>query len=170
MAVLLDFERVLDSVDLYAFKNWSLGELIEGPVINRYMVSCTFLWPEELMPDPKGGRRLLPYDCTVKFKKSKMKVPKKIRSYDDFVAGTKYPALVEKNIWLVEITIPKELISDIREGSVDLENEDIDLEDLDMAYEQDVDQSFTQEEEEPQEMEQSEMGQEGEGQPPSPLA
>ena len=31
MAVLLDYERVLDEADLYAFKNWELGELVQGP-------------------------------------------------------------------------------------------------------------------------------------------
>ena len=74
---LLDFERVLDEMDMYAFKNWILGELVAGPEISRYKVSCTFMWPENLMPDPRGGKRLLPFDCEVKYKKTSMKVPKK---------------------------------------------------------------------------------------------
>ena len=40
---LLDFERVLDEVDIYAFKNWDLGELVQGPEIGRYSVTCTFM-------------------------------------------------------------------------------------------------------------------------------
>ena len=36
MNTLLDFERVLDESDLYAFRNWELGELVSGPQINRY--------------------------------------------------------------------------------------------------------------------------------------
>jgi len=40
---------------------------------------------------------------------------------------------------LVEITMPKSLMSDIRTGSVELEDQDIDLQDLDDAYEQDLD-------------------------------
>jgi hypothetical protein len=35
--------------------------------------------------------------------------------------------------------MPKSLISDIRTGSVELEDQDIDLQDLDDAYEQDLD-------------------------------
>ena len=31
---LLDFERVLDELDLYAFKNWQLGELIALSLIH----------------------------------------------------------------------------------------------------------------------------------------
>ena len=29
---LLDFERVLDELDLYVFAHWKEGELVEGPV------------------------------------------------------------------------------------------------------------------------------------------
>ena len=53
MSTILDFERVLDESDLYAFKNWILGELVDGPDIGRYTVKCTFMWPYKLMPDPK---------------------------------------------------------------------------------------------------------------------
>ena len=73
LATLLDFERVLDEMDLYAFKNWQLGELVEGPDIKKYTVSCIFMWPERLMPDPRGGRRLLSYDCEVLYKKTDLK-------------------------------------------------------------------------------------------------
>ena len=79
LMTLLDFERVLDELDLYAFKNWIIGELVQGPVINKYTVSCIFMWPEKLMPDPRGGRRLLPFDCEVKYKKITMEIPMKIR-------------------------------------------------------------------------------------------
>ena len=36
--------------------------------------------------------------------------------------------------------MPKNLIADIRTGSIELEDEDIDLQDLDDAYAQDLDQ------------------------------
>jgi hypothetical protein len=137
---LLDFERVLDEMDLYAFKNWQLGELVAGPEIGRYKVSCTFMWPERLMPDPRGGRRLLPFDCEVKYKKTRIKIPVKIEDPDDYQPGTHKARLIEKPVWLVEITMPKSLMTDIRTGSIELEDESVDLEDLDDAYEQDMDQ------------------------------
>jgi hypothetical protein len=74
---LLDFERVLDELDLYAFQNWQLGELVQGPDIGRYKIGCIFMWPERLMPDPRGARRLLPFDCEVKFKKTTIKIRQK---------------------------------------------------------------------------------------------
>ena len=143
--ILLDFERVLDEMDIYAFKNWELGELVAGPEIGRYRVSCTFMWPEKLMPDPRGAKRLLPFDCEVKYKKTSMKVPVKVEEPGDFQPGTHVAKLTDKPIWLVEITMPKNLMNDIRTGSLELEDETIDLQDLESAYEQDLDQEQYQE-------------------------
>jgi hypothetical protein len=140
MAVLLDFERVLDEADLYAFKNWAIGELVAGPEVTKYRVACTFMWPEKLMPDPRGARRLLPFNCKILYKRTNMKVPIKIEDPSDYRPGTHKAKIAEKKVWLVEITMPKALMSDIRTGSVELEDQDIDLEDLDSAYEQDLDQ------------------------------
>ena len=154
LLTLLDFERVLDELDLYAFKNWQIGELVSGPSIGKYRVTCIFMWPEKLMPDPRGARRLLPFDCEVKFKKTSMKVPMKIRTPDDYRPGTHKARLIEKKIWLVEITMPKALMTDIRTGSVELEDEEIDLEDLDQAYEQDLDQESYQSEKQAQDAQQ----------------
>jgi hypothetical protein len=140
LLTLLDFERVLDELDLYAFKNWQIGELVSGPIIGKYRVTCIFMWPEKLMPDPRGACRLLPFDCKIKYKKTGMKVPMKIEDPSDYRPGTKKARLIEKKIWLVEITMPKILMGDIRTGSIELEDQDIDLQDLDDAYEQDLDQ------------------------------
>jgi len=155
LLTLLDFERVLDELDLYAFKNWQIGELVSGPDIGKYRVTCIFMWPERLMPDPRGARRLLPFDCEVKFKKTAMKVPMKIEDPSDYRPGTKKARLVEKKIWLVSITMPKALMSDIRTGSVELEDQDIDLADLDDAYEQDLDKDTYQNEQQAQNAQQT---------------
>ena len=155
LLTLLDFERVLDELDLYAFRNWQIGELVSGPDIGKYRVTCIFMWPEKLMPDPRGARRLLPFDCQVKFKKTQMKVPMKIENPSDYRPGTHKARLIEKKIWLVEISMPKALMSDIRTGSVELEDEDIDLADLDSAYEQDLNQESYQNDQQAQNAQQT---------------
>ena len=155
LLTLLDFERVMDELDVFAFKNWAIGELVSGPDIGKYRVTCIFMWPEELMPDPRGGRRLLPFDCVVKYKRTTMKIPVRIEDPSDYRPGTKKARITEKKIWLVEITIPKSLMSDIRTGSVELEDQDIDLEDLDDAYEQDLDQESYQSDEQAQDAQQN---------------
>lgn len=140
LASLMDFERVLDDLDLYAFRNWQIGELVAGPDIGRYTVSCTFMYPEHLMPDPRGGLRLVTFDCHVRYRRTRIKIPVKIEEPEDFIPGTHKARLIEKSVWLVEIEMPKSLMAEIRTGSIELEDQDIDLEELDRAYELDIDQ------------------------------
>ena len=146
MSTLLDFERVLDEADLYAFQNWELGELVQGPDSGRYTVSCVFMWPYKLMPDPSGAKRLANIGCNVSFKKSKIKVPIEVKNYDDYVAGTRYPKGIEKKVWLVLVEMPKDLMNEIKEGSIDLADQTIDLDDIETAYEDDLDKENTQQE------------------------
>lgn len=146
MSSLIDFERVLDDADLYAYRNWIKGELVKGPSVKRYTVSCVFMWPYNLMPDPSGVKRLITIGCNIRFAKSKIKVPIEVKDYDDFVPGTRYPRMVEKKVWFVEIEIPKSLMNSIKEGSIDLADQTIDLEDIDQAYEDDLDKENTQQE------------------------
>jgi hypothetical protein len=116
LQVLKDFERVLDELDIYVYKNWEDGELAEGPMIDRHWVTCSFMWPEDQMPDPMGGKRLLDYDCKVRYKKSHLIKPRKIEKPDDIRPGTKKGKLDREPIWIVEIQMPKKLIADIYTG------------------------------------------------------
>jgi hypothetical protein len=100
------------------------------------------------MPDPRGAKRLLKLGCNLKFKKTSISVPAEIKTPDDFKAGTHYPKLIDRDVWLVRIEMPKELMNDIREGSIDLAGQTIDLEDLDSAYEEDLDKEGTEDDEE----------------------
>lgn len=144
MSTLLDYERVLDEADLYAFKNWDLGELVEGPDIRKYTVACVFMYPLKLMPDPRGGKRLIGIGCSVHFKKTEIEIPIQIKDPNDFQAGTHYPKMIKRKVWLVRIEMPKQLMNEIREGSIDLADQTIDLDELDEAYEHDYDQENKQ--------------------------
>jgi hypothetical protein len=139
LATLIDYERVLDQLDLYSFKNWQLGELVSGPIYEKYFITCSWMYPFRQMPDPSGAERLLGYGCEVNFKKDFYEYPKKVESPDDFQPGTKYPRMVKKPVWVVTITMPKKLMGDIEKGSLELENEIIDAEDIETAYEENVD-------------------------------
>ena len=120
MNTLLDFERVLDESDLYAYRNWELGELVQGPTVNRYSVSCVFMWPYKLMPNPKGSKRLVTVGCTVKFVKTTIEVPVEVKDYENY----------------------------IKEGTIDLAGQTIDLEELDDSYDEDLDKDSGENEEE----------------------
>ena len=119
--VLKDFERVLDELDLFVYKNWEDGELLSGPKIDRHWVTCKFMWPRESMPDPMGGKRLVDYDCKVSYKKSFIIKPREIKKPDDIRPGTKKGKLDKTPVWCVEIQMPKSLIVDIFGGTVEPE-------------------------------------------------
>lgn len=121
-AVLKDFERVLDELDIYVYENWEDGELLAGPKIERHWVSCSFMWNRDNMPDPMGGKRLLDYDCKVFYKKDSITIPRKIRKPDDIRPGTKKGKLDRKEIWVVKIQMPKKLIVDMYSGQQEMQN------------------------------------------------
>lgn len=163
MSILLDFERVLDECDLYAFKNWILGELVQGPDVGRYDVSCIFMWPYKLMPDPRAAKRLLSLGAKIEMDKGEIEVPVEVKDYDDFVQGTMYPKMHKKKVWFVKITLPLELMDNIKEGSIDLADQTIDLDEIEDAYNEDLDKEDTKQNEQ-----QNQSGMPGLG--PAPLA
>lgn len=120
--VLKDFERVIDELDVYVFKNWIKGEIIEGPHVNRYGVTVKLMWSREQMPDPKGGKRLVDYGCKVVFSKSEVLMPRKIKDPGDFRPGTKKGKIDAHPVWMVEITMPKKLMQDVYVGKENQEN------------------------------------------------
>tara|TARA_Y100000287_G_scaffold131289_1_gene106428 strand:- start:203 stop:709 length:507 start_codon:yes stop_codon:yes gene_type:complete len=115
-SVLKDYERVLDELGLYVYDNWEDGELVEGPIIGRHFVQCSFMYPRDKMPDPMGGKRLLDYDCKVTYKKDHVIEPRKIIEPDDVRPGTKKGKLDKLPIWLVTIIVPKQLMKNIYSG------------------------------------------------------
>lgn len=121
--VLKDFERIIDELDLYVYKNWEEGELASGPNIDRHWVSASFFWPRDQMPDPMGAKRLLDYDCKVTYRKSFIVKPRQILDPDDIRPGTKKGKLDRLPIWIVDISMPKKLIADLY--AANLENLDV---------------------------------------------
>lgn len=116
MSVLKDFERVLDEMDLYVYKNWEDGELVSGPHVDRHWIKASFMWPKDKMPDPMGGKRLLDYGCRIKYEKTFLVEPRKVESPDDLRPGTQKGKLNRTPVWVVEVTMPKKLASDIYNG------------------------------------------------------
>jgi len=119
--MLKDFERVVDELDVYVYENWIDGELVAGPKESRYFVECTFMWPEEKMPEPKGGKRLLDYGCKVQYAESSISKVRKIKTPDDVRPGTRKGKIDHEPVWMVKITMPKKLMNDINRGYKNLD-------------------------------------------------
>ena len=94
------------------------------------------------MPDPRGGERLLDYGCKIKYRKDVFEYPVKVKDPDDFEPGTKMPKLAKSPIWLVEIVMPKQLMQEINQGSVELISGSVDAEDIEASYEEGLDDNM----------------------------
>tara|TARA_Y100000817_G_C16545514_1_gene406445 strand:- start:101 stop:565 length:465 start_codon:yes stop_codon:yes gene_type:complete len=123
LSLLKDFERVIDDLDVYVFKNWSDGELLSGPNDSRHFVTCSFMWPADKMPDPSGGKRLIDKGCKVTYKKDELLKPRIIKSPEDYRPGTTKGKIDAHDIWVVEIKMPKELIGNMKHGKDEIERE-----------------------------------------------
>jgi hypothetical protein len=123
--MLKDFERVIDELDVYVYDNWIDGEVVSGPIESRYFVECTFMWPKDKMPEPKGGLRLIDYGCKVQIGESMISKVRKIKKPDDIRPGTKKGKIDHEQIWLVKIAMPKKLMNDITRGYTELDRNKI---------------------------------------------
>ena len=124
LGILKDFERVMDELDVYVFKNWEEGELLSGPVDSRHFVTCSFMWPADKMPDPQGGKRLLDRGCKVTYQKDELLKPREIKSPADYRPGTTKGKIDAHDIWVVEIKMPKELMGNFKHGKDEIESQD----------------------------------------------
>ena len=144
LETLLDYERVLDELDLYSFANWKKAKLVEGPVYEKYFITCKWMFNYLDMPDPDGAERLLSYGCEVIYEEDEYEYPIQVKTPDDFIPGTRVGKLVSEPVWVVSITIPKKLMSDIEQGSIELENETLNQEEIESAIEQGQEQDVYQ--------------------------
>jgi hypothetical protein len=121
LKLLKDFERVIDELDTYVYENWIDGEVVAGPKESRYFVECTFMWPKDKMPEPKGGLRLIDYGCKVQFAEDVISKVRKIKTPDDIRPGTRKGKIDHQPVWMVKISMPKKLMNDINRGYTELD-------------------------------------------------
>ena len=136
--MLLEFEKTLDSLDLYAFKNWQKGEILEGPSLKRHYVNVKLIYPYEGMPDPEGAKRLMARDCLVKFNKDTLITPLKVKTFDDVEIDTRpngqtrYKAKTKSEpVWVVSIDMPRRYVDEFSKDVVEIDsNKFVDMEDV----------------------------------------
>jgi len=116
LAALKDFERVLDEMDMYVYKNWIEGELAYGPKVERHWITAGFMWPRDKMPDPMAAKRLMEIGCKISYQKTHILEAREIKKPTDIRPGTKKGYMDRKPIWVVEVQMPKKLVFDIYKG------------------------------------------------------
>ena len=160
--ILLQMEDVLDSLDVYVFKNWYLGEIAEGPVVRRYWLDFTLKYPLDKMPDPKAALRLLKHGIRVDFWKAKLvdgnfvdaemaakaeDKPSQLmappNNENPAEVGTdpekdvKDPA--KDTVWLVRISIPRRLAAQMSSEEMDFYDDEVDVDDVEDAKDSGID-------------------------------
>lgn len=115
--ILKDFERVLDEYfDIYVFDNWAEGELLKGPITNKYWVCCYFMWSDKKRPDPEALERMRSNGLLIKTGTNYFITPKKIRKQEDIRPGTKKGKLKREKVYVVGIKMPKKLMKTVYGG------------------------------------------------------
>lgn len=111
--ILMQMEDFLDNLDLYVFKNWIDGVVVEGPTVEKYWVSFVLEFPYDMLPDPMGATRLIKHGAEVSFRKSFREEPIEVKKSSDY-RQDRYgkPKMIKRKIWLFNITIPRKFIDD----------------------------------------------------------
>lgn len=136
--MLLEFEKTLDSLNLYAFKNWLSGEVLEGPTLRRHYVNVKLLYPYKQMPDPEGAKRLIARDCLVEYKKDTLIKPVRVKTYDDVQVDiapdgrSRYKAKTQSEpCWVVSIDMPRKYVDEFSSENVEVEEDQyVNMDDL----------------------------------------
>lgn len=148
LVMLLEFEKTLDNASLYAYRNWMNGELVEGPEMNRYWFTTTWMYPRKMMPDPQGGLRLVKYGCKVYYKKDTLFQPTRVFGPEDIVddeTQRKKAKLEELPVWLVTIEMPRKFVDEAQEGTLQIGDIEVDVEDIQAAYDENLEDAGTRE-------------------------
>jgi len=149
--MLLEVEGVIDSFDIYAYKNWSKGEVIAGPKLGRYFIEVSLMYPYKDMPDPEAILRLKANDVDVKMYKDQLLKARKIKSVEDTEIRVRdnVPRRVAKtekhDIWIVEIKMPRRFVDEFSMEQIEAaEDAYIDMEDIQSGLDQNIDQPLQQ--------------------------
>lgn len=140
LETLIEVDRVLDRLDVYAYENWFKGEIIEGPLVERHWVEVTLMYPEKKMPNPDAAMRLVRNGCKVKFGRDTFESFVEVKGPEDIMVsedGQRLPKTEQRPVWLVNIRFPKQLL-DVVEEIKDV-SDDIDLDAVETAYEEELD-------------------------------
>lgn len=108
---LIEFERTLDAAEVFAYKNWLCGELLQGPEMDRYWFTTWWMYPEKLMPDPEAALRLQKIGCKVSYAKDTLLQPRKILTRADWAdPKTKKAIIDEMPVWVIKIAMPMKYV------------------------------------------------------------
>jgi hypothetical protein len=141
--MLIEFEEVLDNLNIYAYKNWEYGEVVAGPEVSKYWITVTLMYPRKLMPDPDAAMRLTKHGARVFFGKEVFIEPVKVVTPDDLQEpdenNKRKPKRKKTPVWLVRIEMPRQFVDDFESNKITINGMDIDMSEVESAYDSDYD-------------------------------
>ncbi len=109
--LLMEFERTIDATEVFSYKNWMAGELVDGPHISKYWFTTSWMYPFKLMPDPDGALRLEKIGCKVNYRKDILNQPRRVLSPKDWSDQKTKAAIIEElPVWVVTIQMPTKYV------------------------------------------------------------
>jgi|TARA_R110002074_G_scaffold336462_1_gene506986 hypothetical protein len=140
---LMQVDGTLDRLNVYAYKNWIEGEIIDGPTIDRYWVTLTLMYPRKLMPDPDGAERIIKWGGKVFYAKEDLHTAAKMVDPEDretpdnqsgMRPGQGRAKKVTRPIWLVTLILPRETMDKISTSEKRVDDMSIDTDSVEAAY------------------------------------
>ena len=149
--MLLEFEKTLEDIDVYAYRNWDLGEVLEGPDMSRHYITVKLMYKLDEMPDPAGAQRLMQKDCLVKYRKDTLISPIKVKTFDDVETdiradGSVRPRAKTKSepVWIVEVKMPRRYVDEFNSDVVEADQDSyVDTESINAEQQAETEAQFT---------------------------
>jgi hypothetical protein len=138
--ILIQMENVLDSLDIYVYRNWFEGEVVKGPIVRRHWLTFSLLYPHDKMPDPRAALRLLKHGVQVEFNTMKEQVPGDVNHLD-------HEPEKDTN-WMVTVTIPRRLVDQTEEADLEDYDDEVNPDDVEDAKDSGLDDESQYQEDE----------------------
>lgn len=128
--ILVQMEDVLDSLDIYVYRHWFDGDVIEGPTLGRHFASLTLSFPYKKMPDPRACLRLLKFGIKSDFDKVERERSKAKDASASGQVGAQQPQRSPEPVWMVKLSFPRRLLDQMTAKTLDLHDHEVDMDDV----------------------------------------
>ena len=113
--ILLNIENLFDKMHLYAYEHWLKGEVIRGPIINKYWVEVYIMYHKKFKPNSDGAKRLIKHGCKVYIKEDELETSVKIKKPEDInpeldTQGRRKPNKEIIPVYIIKIVFPRMLL------------------------------------------------------------
>jgi hypothetical protein len=129
--ILIQTENILDALDAYVYRHWLDGEVVEGPIVSRYWVKISLLYPYDKMPDPRAALRLLKHGIQVEFDRMQ-------REGAPPVPGQEHEKAKPEE-WLVRLSFPRRLLDQNEEVDLEVYDDEVNPDDVEDAQDTGLD-------------------------------